>query len=63
MNVDVNQIIGLVTSLIKFAPGILGWFIVARLAWDRLKAWKSPLTPVDAAYTMVALAAFAYAIR
>lgn len=63
MQLDINQIISLLGSLLKLAPAILGWFIIARLAWDRLKAWKAPITPADAAYSMVALAAFVYAIR
>jgi hypothetical protein len=63
MNVDLNQIVSLVTTLVKSAPAILGWFVIARLAYDRLKAWKAPIIPTDAAYTMVALAAFVYAIR
>jgi hypothetical protein len=63
MNVDLNQIIGLVSTLVKSAPAILGWFVIARLAFDRLKAWRQPILPIEAAYTMVALAAFVYAIR
>lgn len=63
MNVDPNQLLGLAMTLIKAAPAILGWFVIIRLAYDRIKGWKQALSPMDAAYTMASVALFAYAIR
>lgn len=63
MHLDLNQIVGMVSNLVKSSPAILGWVVIARLAYDRVKGWKAPLPPMEAAYTMAALALFAYAIR
>lgn len=61
MNVD--SLIPLVVNVLKSAPAILGWLVIARLAYDRVRVIGQPISPTDAAYTMVALAAFAYAVR
>jgi hypothetical protein len=67
MNGDIahiaSQLLDLAAKLLKSAPAILGWVIIARLAYDRVKAWRQPIPPIEAAYSMAALAAFAYAIR
>lgn len=63
MQLDLNNIAGMVLSLFRALPTLLADFIIIQLAWGRFKAWKSPISPVDAAYTLIAVAAFAYILR
>jgi hypothetical protein len=63
MQLDLNNIAGMVQTLIRALPALLAYLVIIQLAWGRFKAWKSPITPVDAAYTLIAVAAFAYIIR
>lgn len=63
MNIDPNNIAGMVQSLFRILPGCLAVFTITQLAVGRFRAWKSPIAPVDAAYTLVAVAAFAYVLR
>lgn len=63
MNLDLNQLTGIVTSLVKALPVLLAYLVIIQLAVARFKAWRSPITPIDAAYTLVAVAAFAYIMR
>lgn len=63
MNLDLNNIAGMVQSLIRALPALLAYLVIIQLAWGRFKAWKSPISPLDAAYTLIAVAAFAYVLR
>lgn len=63
MNIDPNQITGLVQTIIRALPALLAYLVIIQLAFGRFKAWKSPITPIDAAYTLIAVAAFAYVLR
>lgn len=60
MNIDLNNLSGLITTLIKALPLILAYLVIIQLAWGRFKVWKSPISPIDAAYTLISVAAFAY---
>jgi hypothetical protein len=63
MQLDLNNIDGLVRTIIRALPALLAYLVIIQLAWGRFRAWKSPISPTDAAYTLVAVAAFAYVLR
>lgn len=63
MQFDLNNIAGMVQSLIRALPALLAYLVIIQLAWGRFRAWKSPISQTDAAYTLVAVAAFAYVLR
>lgn len=63
MQIDLNNIDGLVRTIIRALPALLAYLVIIQLALGRFRVWKSPISPVDAAYTLAAVAAFAYVIR
>ena len=60
---ELNQVIGMVPNLIRALPVLIAYLVIAKLAYSHIKSWKSPTAPTEAAYTMIALAAFAYVVR
>ena len=60
---ELNQIIGMVPNILRALPTLLAYIVIVKLAYAHIMGWRNQISAVDAAYTLVALAAFSYAVR